>query len=114
MNRQTIEGGMKEGLGAERITEERKATFVVSQTSGSTQLLLKCHEYVLYQVIHPAPLFLFKLYPSRGTLREDKRKLVQIKNVRKTKKQLGFFYIHAGSFVALEDSLEMTRFYPSQ
>lgn len=74
-------------MGAERITEERKLPLFVSQTSGSTQLPLRRHEYVLYQVIHPPPLFHPKLCPTRGTLREDKRQIWANKNVTKTKKR---------------------------
>lgn len=74
-------------MGAERITEERMLPLFVSQTSGSTQLPLRCHEYVLYQVIHPPPLFHPKLCPTRGTLKEDKRQIWANKNVTKTKKR---------------------------
>lgn len=86
------------------------------------KLPLKRHEYVLYQVIHPLPLFLSKLCPTRRTLRKDKRKIGANKNVIHThihtqaeeKEEATEPFLFLRPFVALEESLEMFLFYPPE
>lgn len=58
----------------------------MSQTSGSTQLLLKHHEYVLYQVIHPAPLFPLQIISQQKNTEGRQKKIGGNKNVTKQKR----------------------------
>lgn len=78
MNRQTIEGGLAEGFGAERMTEERTPPLLCFEQVDQLPPL-KRHEYALCQVIHPAPLFLFKLYLLQKNTGGAQKKIGQIK-----------------------------------
>lgn len=74
-------------MGAERITEERKLPLLCLKQVDQLNCFSNAMNMYYIRLFIQAPLFHFKLCPTRGTLREHKRKIWANKNVtKKTKK----------------------------